>query len=141
MTPTEFFFAFEPAYQRLARLFGITPGSARVTLRGGEMWARFGPWRVTTPCRNIECAAVTGPYQFLKAAGPARLSFADLGLTFATNGRQGLCMKFRAPVHGLEPTGRLRHPGLTVTVADCEGLARALQDEARRPIVDPPASS
>jgi hypothetical protein len=27
----------------------------------------------------------------------------------------------------MEPTGRLRHPGLTVTVADCQGLLRALQ--------------
>jgi len=29
-------------------------------------------------------------------------------------------------VTGLEPTGRLRHPGLTVTVADVHGLAEAL---------------
>ena len=140
MTPTEFFFAFEPAYQRLARLFGITPGTALVALNDGDLWARFGPWRVTTPCSNIVGAAVTGPYRFLKAAGPARLSLVDLGLTFATNGRQGLCMRFRDAVPGLEPTGRLRHPGLTVTVADCKGLARALQDEACRPMVDPPAS-
>jgi hypothetical protein len=140
VTSTEFFFAFEPAYRRLARLFGITPSSARVMLNDGELLARFGPWRVTTPCSNIVCAAMTGPYRFWKAAGPARLSLVDLGLTFATNGRQGLCMKFRDPVHGLEPTGRLRHPGLTVTLADCEGLARALQDEAGRPMVDPPAS-
>jgi len=51
---------------------------------------------------------------------------ADRGLTFATNGERGLCIRFRDPVSGIEPTGHLRHPGLTVTVADVDALARVL---------------
>jgi hypothetical protein len=47
-------------------------------------------------------------------------------MTMATNPRQGLCIRFREPVPGLAPTSRLRHPGLTVTVADCTGLAALL---------------
>jgi|SRR5271157_2077269 len=130
MAPVEFSFAFGPSYRRLAKLFGITPDSARVTVGDGELRASFGPWRVDTPCSNVEHAEVSGPYRFHTTAGPARLSFADRGLTFASNGRRGVCIVFREPVRGLEPTGLLRHPGLTVTVADCEGLVRALLDEA-----------
>jgi hypothetical protein len=44
----------------------------------------------------------------------------------ATNGVRGLCITFREPVPGIEPTGTLRHPALTVTVADCHGLAAVL---------------
>ena len=48
------------------------------------------------------------------------------GLTFATNGSQGLCIRFRRSVPGVAPTGLLRRPALTVTVDDVKGLARAL---------------
>jgi hypothetical protein len=58
--------------------------------------------------------------------GPAHLSFTDRGLTMATNGDRGVCIRFREPVAGIEPTGRIRHPGLTVTVADCDGLLARL---------------
>jgi hypothetical protein len=44
----------------------------------------------------------------------------------ATNGERGLCIIFREPIPGIEPTGILRHPAITLTVADCEGLAAAL---------------
>jgi hypothetical protein len=36
-------------------------------------------------------------------------------------------VSFADPVSGMEPTGRLRHPNLTVTVADPDGLAAALR--------------
>jgi len=39
-----------------------------------------------------------------------------------------VCICFREPVTGLDPTGRLRHPGLTVTVADVDGLVAALAE-------------
>jgi hypothetical protein len=92
----------------------------------GELRARFGPWRVRTALDNIVGTTPTGPYTFIKTGGPARLSFSDHGLTFATNGERGLCIQFAEPVTGLDPTGRLKHPGLTVTVADIPGLAAAL---------------
>ncbi len=127
----EFAFAFEPSYRLAALPFGITDRTARVVLTETEFATRFGLWRVRTPLSNLAGVELTGPYEFLKTAGPARLSMADRGLTFATNGRQGVCVRFREAVRGIDPTGRIRHPGLTVTVADCAGLHQALQDAAR----------
>jgi hypothetical protein len=119
-------FRFDAAHRPAAALFGITDRTAVVTLGDHGLDARFGPWRVVTELTNVTGVAVTGPYGLLRTAGPARLSLGDLGLTFATNGERGLCIRFREPVPGLEPTGRLRHPGLTVTVADVEALGAAL---------------
>ena len=125
-----FAFAFAPGYRPLARAFGITPASAWVDVGGKQLDARFGPWRVSTPLTNITEVAVTGPYAFLKTAGPARLAITDRGLTFATNGDRGVLVKFATPVRGLDPLGLLRHPELTLTVADVDRLAAVL-DERR----------
>lgn len=127
MAPVYFPFNFVPAYLRLSRLFGVTPQTSNVRVSGSEMTAMFGPWRIHTALSNIEHVEVTGPYHFIKTAGPARLSFADHGLTFATNGVRGVYVTFRRPIRGGEPTGRLRHPNLTLTVADCDALVDALQ--------------
>jgi hypothetical protein len=121
-----FRFSFSPAYRLASLFFGVTPGNARVDVGDGRLRARFGFWSVETSLDNVMGAAVTGPYGRLRTMGPAHLSMVDRGLTFATNGQRGLCIRFREPVPGLEPTGRLRHPGLTVTVDDVEGLAQAL---------------
>ncbi len=119
-------FRFDPVHRNAAVLFGITPGNAWVDVADGHMLARYGLWALHTPLDNVAGTQVTGPYTTLKTMGPARLSVADFGLTFASNGERGLCISFREPVPGMEPTGRLRHPALTVTVDDVEGLARAL---------------
>jgi hypothetical protein len=55
------------------------------------------------------------------------LAVTDRGLTFATNGERGVLISFHEPVPGLEPTGLLRHPELTVTVADIDGLVERLR--------------
>jgi hypothetical protein len=81
---------------------------------------------VRTPRANVIGAEVTGPYAVWKTAGPARYAVTDRGLTFASNRRRGVRVGFAEPVPGLEPTGRLRHPELTVTVADPDGLAALL---------------
>lgn len=120
-------FRFDPAYRLASLPFGVRPGNCEVQVTEDEVIARFGPWTVRTPLSNIKDTRITESYAFVKAAGPARLSFADRGLTFATNGEQGLCMCFHEPVRGIEPAGLLRHPGLTVTVADCAGLRAALR--------------
>jgi hypothetical protein len=81
---------------------------------------------VRTPTSNIARVEVTGPYAFLKTAGPARLGITDRGLTFASNGERGVCITFHSPVPGIDPFGRIRHPDLTVTVLDVDGLMKAL---------------
>ncbi len=121
-----FHFRFALIYRLVGLLFGVTPRNARVEVADGRLLVRFGRWTVETPLANVTGSEVSGPYGLLRTVGPAHLSLADGGLTFATNGRQGLCIRFREPVRGLEPTGRIRHKGLTVTVDDVDGLARAL---------------
>ena len=122
-----FNFAFEPSYRAVARLFGITPETAWVEVSARTLEARFGPWRLSTPLANVSGAEVTGPYAFWKTAGTARLAITDRGLTFATNGRSGVLISFRTPVRGLEPLGVIRHPELTVTVAEVDRLAQRLR--------------
>src|SRR6476619_4234843 len=121
-----FLFLFDPAYRRLARLFGVTPERVWVDLGEEKLEARYGPWRVRTPLSNIAAAEATGPYSFLKTAGPARLAITDRGLTFASNGDRGVCITFQSPVRGIDRSGRIRHPELTVTVLDVDGLIEAL---------------
>jgi hypothetical protein len=127
VTTQTFDFRFAPAYRLAGLPFGVTPGRTRVTVEGDQLTVVFGLWRLTTQLGNVAASEVTGPYSFVKTAGPAHLSFADRGMTCATNGEQGLCIRFHEPVRGIDPTGSLRHPGVTVTVADVEGLRRALQ--------------
>lgn len=118
-----FNFAFAPRYRALSRPFGIKPENAWVEVSEKALEVRFGPWRLSTPLGNVSDAAVTGPYALWKTAGPARLAVTDRGLTFATNGARGVRITFRQPVRGIEPLGVIRHPELTVTVADVEALA------------------
>ena len=119
---TRFPFAFEPRLVPFSALFGVTPRTAWVDVDDDDLTVRFGPWRLATPRRNIVEGQLTGPYQFAKVAGPAHLSFADRGVTFATTTRRGVCFALRDPVPGIDPFGRLRHPGVTVTVAEPERL-------------------
>ena len=123
---SRFPFRFDPAYARLARPFGVTPDRAWVELREGQFEARFGPWQVHTPLSNIAACEVTGPYSFLKTAGPARLAITDRGLTFASNGDRGVRISFHSPVTGIDRSGRIHHPELPVTVLDIDGLMSAL---------------
>jgi hypothetical protein len=81
---------------------------------------------VRTPLSNVAAAEITGPYAFLKTVGPARLAITDRGLTFASNGERGVRVAFHSPVRGIERSGRILHPELTVTVEDIDGLVEAL---------------
>jgi hypothetical protein len=125
-----FAFRFAPSYRAPALLFGVTPATASVQVQDGRLRVRFGLWRLDTPLANVAGHELTGGFGWLKTAGPAHLSLADHGVTFATNGDRALCVRFTEPVKALDPTGRLRHPGATMTVADPEGLAAAI-DAAR----------
>ncbi len=123
---TRFPFAFAAAYRLPALVFGITPVTAYVELDDVDLRVRFGPWSLRTPRSNVAGAELSGDYGFVKTAGPPHLSFTDRGVTFATNGEQGVCVRFHELVRGIDPTGRIRHPGATMTVADPAGLAAAL---------------
>jgi hypothetical protein len=120
---------FDRLHRLLALPFGVTPGNARVEIDRdrGTLVARFGPWRVETPLTNISEVHVTGGYSPLKTVGPAHLSLADRGLTFATNDAEGVCIAFHEPVHGIDPRGIVKHPALTVTVEDAQRLVAALR--------------
>ncbi|HEV7193794.1 MAG TPA: hypothetical protein VGN35_11395 [Jatrophihabitantaceae bacterium] len=127
----DFAFRFSAGFRMTHLPFGITQANSMITVTQDRLRVRFGPWRVSTPLANIRDVSITGPYLFVKTAGPARLTFRDRGLTFATNNQQGVCIDFHEPIPGIEPTRRLRHPNLTLTPADCKGLARLLGDGPR----------
>jgi hypothetical protein len=123
-----FRFRFAPAYRAAGLAFGITPANCSAVIDLGELSVRFGPWRLRTALDNVVDVAVTGPYAFLKTAGPARLAVTDRGLTFATNGDRGVLLTFGRPVRGIEPTGLLRHPELTMTLADTASFAQRIRE-------------
>ena len=127
MSDQKFEFRFTTPYRLAGLPFGVRPSTCEVRVGGGGLTARFGPWHVQTALANIADVSVTGPYTFVKTAGPAHLSFADKGLTFATNGDHGVYLIMREPLPGIFPFGVLRHPNLTLTVADCDGLMDAVQ--------------
>jgi hypothetical protein len=117
-------FSVDPSWRLPLRLIGVRPSSAYVDVND-ELAVRFGPWTLRTPISNVAGAAVTGPYSAWRVLGP-HLSLADRGVTFGTNSRRGVCVRFHTPVAALAPGKVLTHPGVTVTVADPEGLAEHL---------------
>lgn len=122
---SRFPFGFAASYRLPALLFGITPTTAWVEVVDEQLKVRYGPWSLSTPLANVIGSEITGGFSFLKTAGPPHLSFSDRGVSFATNGDRALCVQFQQPVKGIDPTGRILHPGATMTVTDVDGL-RAL---------------
>jgi len=125
-----FAFAFADVYRLAALPFGVRPENAWVEVGERTLRATFGRWLVETPLANITSVSVTGPYRFVKTAGPPRLGITDRGLTFATNGDRGVCIEFARPVWGFDRLGLIRHPNLTLTVDDVERLATLLSGRA-----------
>ena len=76
------------------------------------------------PLSNIKDANKTGPYRWWRAVG-IRGSGVDSGITFGTTPRGGVCVLFKERIPKVIPPAPL-HAGLTVTVADRDGLVRAL---------------
>lgn len=128
VTDARFPFEFAAAYRAPAFVLGVTPTTAFAEVSGGQLRVRFGLWRLVTSLGNVAGHEQTGPFSYVKTVGPPHLSFVDRGVTFATNGTAGLCVRFHDPVSVLDPTGHLRHPGATLTVADPTALAAALDD-------------
>jgi len=94
----------------------------------GRFVATYGMLRLETFLDNIDAAHITTGYRWWTAIG-ARRSFVDDGLTFGTNAASGVCVHFGEKV--ATPLRRAGHSALTVTVADLEGLIRALDATTR----------
>lgn len=126
MSDRRFPFRFAAAYRLPALAFGITPVTAHVDVDATHLRVRYGPWSLRTPRENVAGVERTGGFAFLKTAGPPHLSFSDRGVSFCTNGDDAVCVRFHEPVPAIDPTGRIRHPGATLTVADVPGLLATL---------------
>ncbi len=111
-------FTFAPSYRPAALVFGVVPATTWAELGPEGLRVRFGPWRLQTSLDNIDGAERSGGFSFIKTAGPAHLSFSDRGVTFATNGDDAVCVRFRTPVAGIDPTRLIKHPGATLTISD-----------------------
>jgi hypothetical protein len=127
-----FRFSFAPAYRLPAQAFGISPATAWVDVGARALDARFGPWRVSTPLANVTDVAVTGPYAFWKTAGPRAPRDHRPRPDVRDQRGPGRADLVSGPVRGLDPSGVLRHPELTVTVADVDRLAELLSARCER---------
>ncbi|MEZ5206714.1 MAG: hypothetical protein R2690_06975 [Acidimicrobiales bacterium] len=129
-TGRQFDFAFAPAARPLLAAAGIVPSTAHVTVTDDEVVARFGPWCCRTPRTNVRDATTTGPYAPIApsacasrsptAASPSAPPPPAASASASTSRWAGSCSR----VDHL-------HPGLTVTVADPDGLVAALDDDRR----------
>ena len=129
--PTRRFdFDWETRYRRAGLLFGVRPARAWVEVTATDLHVRYGWWALRSSLTNVAGVEESGDYAFVKTAGPPHLSLADRGISFATNGRRGLCVSFHEPVPGIDPTRRIQHPGATLTVADVDGLRSLLTERA-----------
>lgn len=124
-------FEFSSRLAPLAAAFGVTPSRAYVDVGAEQLLIRFGFWSLRTPLANVRDLQTTGPYRWWKVAGPAHISVADGGVTFATTTAGGLCIQFHEPVPAALPLSALRHPSATVTVATPQALIDTINE--RRP--------
>jgi hypothetical protein len=128
-TERRFAFVFDPVNLALGAPFGVTPWTTEVRVTSADLIVRYGPWTLRTPRANVAGTTPTGPYDLMKIAGPARVSLADRGISFATRTEGGLCIRFHEPVPAALPLhlGLVRHPAATVTVEAAGELARLLE--------------
>ena len=124
--PGQFEMAFDPRFRLPLAALGVTPATAHVTVTPDRLVACFGPWICRTTPANVRAVRLTGPYHWYRAIGP-RLSLTDHALTFGTTTMRGVCLLLREPVPGIDPFGMIRHPGLTVTVADSQRFAASVR--------------
>ena len=124
--PDRFFpYDFDQRFVLIWGALGARPKRDGVAItEDGEFVATYGRFRVETPLSNIKDAHKTGPYRWWTAVG-IRGSAVDSGITFGTTPRGGVCILFKERIPKVVPPAP-RHAGLTVTVADCDGLVAAL---------------
>jgi hypothetical protein len=119
-----FDFRFEPILLPFAALATVLPGMAFVEVDDDEVRIHFGVWAMAFPRTEVVDVQETGDFWLPKVAGPPHLSLADRGITFATNRQRGTCITLAHAQPGPYPW--LRHPNVTVTVADADDLEAAL---------------
>jgi hypothetical protein len=128
-----FEFSVDPSLRRWSRAFGVRPENCTATLSPAELTVTFGRWSLSTSPANIAAVTVTGPYRWWKVAGPPRLSLADRGITFATTAEQGVCLELCEAVGAIDPLHLIRHPNVTITVADPRRFAEEVRRAASAP--------
>jgi hypothetical protein len=119
-----FAFRFELLMLPFAAVATVVPGRAHVDLDDDTVRIQFGIWHMRFPRDEVRAVRETGGFWLPKVAGPPHVSFADGGITFATNRQRGTCIELAHPHAG--PYPRLRHPAVTVTVEDPDALEAAL---------------
>lgn len=122
----QFAFAIDGRYTPVLLAWGVTKGSAWLRIDDDMLEARFGLFKVSTPVSNINGYQLSGDYKAYRAIG-VRGSLVDKGITFGSNTHRGLCMTFDEPI-AVKPGVGQKHPGLTVTVEDVDGLAAELDE-------------
>jgi hypothetical protein len=132
---TRFGYAIDKRYLPVLLPFLLRPTKDGVSVTDeGSLVATFGLFKITTSLSNITGAHVTRNYRWWTAFG-VRASRADDGLTFGTNHNGGVCIHFAEKVpSALRRSG---HSALTVTVADLNGLSRALGGDIENPAASP----
>ncbi|MCA1834473.1 MAG: hypothetical protein ABR548_00165 [Actinomycetota bacterium] len=123
-------FAFDDRFRLPLRGLGITESTAYADLGRDHMLVKFGLWTVAMRYDNIDHLQASGPYAWYRTIG-ARLSLRDRGLTFGTNADAGVCVFFKKPVTGFDPLGFIKHPALTLTLADIGGFMNGIEDRYR----------
>lgn len=119
-----FTYAVDKRFAPMWAPFGVRPWKDGVSITDeGRFTASFGVLRLSTELSNVTGAHITKDYRWWTAVG-ARRSMVDDGLTFGTNTSAGVCVHFRDRVPSA--LSRKGHSALTVTVADLDGLVRAL---------------
>lgn len=119
--------------QRWSALFlalGVRDSDGVTLSAKGELIATYGRFKVTTTLDNVDHTVVTGPHRWYTAVG-LRLSLTDDGVTFGTNHRKGLSIAFVKKVPRV--IGLRKHSTLWVSVADPEGLAKAIGKQPALP--------
>ena len=122
----QFEFAFDSQFRPFLALIGVTSGTAHVTLTAERSWRASGRGRAK-PDRQCARRVPHGPYHWYKAIG--RGSFVDRGHLWHNDSRWCLRVVAR-PVPGLTPVGPLRHPGITLTLAEPERFVASLRRRA-----------
>lgn len=116
-------YLLDKRWSALFLTLGVRDSDGVTVTAKGELVATYGRFKVTTTLDNVNHTEVTGPHRWYTAVG-LRLSFADDGITFGTNHRKGLSIAFVKKVPRV--IGLRKHSTLWVSVADPEGLAKAI---------------